>query len=121
MKKMFKQKVKHLCGLNFVVSRRPSSKGKWVMTNCPRCNVMFRVYVPRVRAMNIGNDFGKLLPTEPTEEMMAAGDEAILDGLLKAQLGIPYGLHPEHASWNVYQAMVKAAPERPTFPIGQEK
>ena len=45
---------------------------------------------------------------EPDEGMMGAGDDAISDGLTKAQLGIPYGLHPEHASWNVWKAMSAA-------------
>lgn len=47
------------------------------------------------------------MPREPTEEMMVAGDEAILDGIRKAQIGAPYGLHPGHACWNVYRAMLK--------------
>lgn len=46
-----------------------------------------------------------LFPVEPTEEMMLAGDAAILDGLQKALLGVTDGLHPKHASWNVYMAM----------------
>ena len=49
-----------------------------------------------------------LVPREPTEAMMEAGDEACRDGLQKAALGIPYGLHPKHASWNVYKAMLAA-------------
>ena len=49
------------------------------------------------------------VPREPTEAMMEAGDEAIIDGMQKAQLGIPYGLHPTHACWNVYRAMLAAA------------
>src|SRR3990167_108582 len=56
----------------------------------------------------------KLMPDEPTEEMMIAGGEAIIDGLMKAQIGSPYGLRPEPVSLNVYKAMLAAAPDAPS-------
>jgi hypothetical protein len=48
------------------------------------------------------------VPVEPTKDMMNAGDEAIHDGLMKSSIGAPYGLHPDHACWNVYKAMLAA-------------
>ena len=53
-----------------------------------------------------------VVPRETTEEIMKKGDEAIREDLQKAQMGISYGLHPEHACWNVYRDMLAAGEVR---------
>lgn len=67
----------------------------------------------RLRAALAAESERVSVPREPTEAMMQAGDDAIIDGLQKGRLGIPYGLHPEHACWNVYRAMLAAAEKEP--------
>ncbi len=49
-----------------------------------------------------------IVPREPTEAMMDAGDTDIMDALSKHSVGMMHG-HPEHASHSVYRAMIAAA------------
>ena len=74
-----------------------------------RCEQPTAEAIEALRAALSSADGMVRVPREPTEAMMKAGDDAIIDGLQKAQLGISYGLHPEHACWNVYRAMLAVA------------
>ncbi len=71
--------------------------------------VVLRADRDRLAAENaaLKRDGMVMVPREPTEAMMISGDEAIRDGLMKAHVGML--LHPNHACWNVYRAMIDAA------------
>jgi hypothetical protein len=49
-----------------------------------------------------------LVPSEPTERMMEAGDENVKDVMFKHRVGMNHG-HSEHYSHSVYRAMLSAA------------